>query len=169
MAGPSQTKKSDFLHQGRRDRLIKELDHDPYSSKKKIAEPSVCRDCGAVLQQGRWIWDERPENAHEVLCPACQRIQDRFPGGYLTLGGDFLGPHKQEIMNLIRNLAESEKAERPLKRMMEMVERNGDLICTFTDPHLARRIGEAVHKAYQGTLDFKYTKEDVLLRIAWHR
>jgi hypothetical protein len=40
---------------------------------------------------------------------------------------------------------------------------------TTTDPHLARRIGEALHDAYKGTLDYQYNKEDNLLRVTWSR
>lgn len=169
MPGPSKSKQNDHLHQGRKDRLLKEMDHDPYHSKQKIPEPSVCSECGAVFHKGRWSWDERPADAHEVLCPADQRIRDRVPAGFLTLGGDFLTQHKDEIMNLIRNKAEQEGKAHPLKRIMGMEEQEGKLVFTFTDAHLTRGIGEALHSAYEGELDYEYTKEDIMLRVTWQR
>lgn len=169
MTGPSKSKQNDYLHQGRKNRLLKEMDHDPYHSKQKLHEPSVCSECGAVFHKGRWSWDEPTPGAHEVLCPADQRIRDRVPAGILTLSGEFLAQHKDEIMNLIRNKAEQEGKEHPLKRIMDMEEQEGELVITFTDAHLPRGIGEALHRAYEGELDYEYTKEDIMLRVSWHR
>ena len=169
MTGPSKSKKADHLHQGRKDRLLKEMDHDPYHSKRKISEPSACSECGAVFHKGRWSWDERPADAHEVLCPACQRIMDRVPAGFLTIGGDFFDQHKEEIMNLIHNIVERESKEHPLQRIMGMEEQDSGTVFTFTDAHLTRGIGEALHRAYEGELDYEYTKEDIMLRVSWHR
>ena len=48
------------------------------------------------------------------------------------------------------------------------VQANGEgFVVTTTDPHLARRIGEAVHKAYKGQLEFHYNKQENLLRVTW--
>lgn len=45
---------------------------------------------------------------------------------------------------------------------------NGMLI-TFTDPHLARGVGDALHHAYKGELDFAYQAEERILRASWSR
>lgn len=37
------------------------------------------------------------------------------------------------------------------------------------DEHLARNIGEAVHSAYRGELEYHYNKEENLLRVHWAR
>ena len=47
-------------------------------------------------------------------------------------------------------------------------EGNGVLITT-TDIHLARGIGEAIHHAYQGDLEFHYNPAENLLRVNWSR
>jgi hypothetical protein len=163
------SKRTDYLRQGRKDRLIQERVHDTYKSKRKLPEPTVCPECGAVFHHGRWDWSERPVTAHEELCPACHRIHDKVPAGFLTLSGEFLSVHQDEIMNLIHNFVNLEKAEHPLKRMMSIEAQQGSLLITFTDPHLARGVGEALHHAYQGKLDFKYTEEDNVLRVSWAR
>lgn len=162
-------KSKDYLRQGRRDRLIHELDHDPYHSKLKLTEPTICPDCNAVFSHGRWSWQAAPANAHQQLCPACQRIKDKVPAAFLTLQGDFLAAHLDEIMNLIHNYEEREKAEHPLKRIMGSEEHEESLEMTFTDAHLARGIGEAIHHAYEGDIDYQYTKEDIMLRVTWSR
>jgi hypothetical protein len=40
---------------------------------------------------------------------------------------------------------------------------------TTTDIHLARGIGEALHHAYQGELEYHYHEKDNLLRVVWTR
>lgn len=164
------TQTSDYLRQGKHDRLIRELDHDPYHAKRKLKQPTVCPECDAVFNQGRWTWaDKAPSGAEQHLCPACQRIKDRVPAAFLTLSGDFIRDHKDEIMNLIHNYEKREWAEHPLKRIMKIEEQDDSTLLTFTDAHLARGIGDALHNAYRGELDYQYTKEDIMLRINWSR
>lgn len=167
MTGSNRT--TDIPRQGRHDRLIRELDHDPYHSKRKITEPAVCPDCGAIYSKGRWSWGEAESGPHEHLCPACQRIHDRVPAAFLTLRGDFLDVHRDEIMNLVNNYERREKAEHPLKRIMHVEQKENETEITFTDAHLARGIGEAIHHAYEGDIDYQYTPEDIMLRVSWER
>ena len=77
-----------------------ELVHDSYKSKRKLPEPTRCPKCGATFHKGRWTWDIAPAQAHEHICPACHRIQDKFPAGYVTLGGEFFRQHREEILGL---------------------------------------------------------------------
>ena len=167
MTGPK--KPADYLRQGRKDRMLRELEHDPYHSKLKAKEPTACPDCGAVFQHGRWSWADTPAGAHEQACPACLRIRDRVPAAFLTLRGEFLTKHEDEIMHLISNYEKREREEHPLKRIMASEDQDDGFVITFTDAHLARGIGEAIHNAYEGELDYQYTKEDIMLRVTWTR
>lgn len=166
----SNTQPPNLHHENRQDRLIRELVHDPYHSKQKLTEPTVCPECGAFYHDGRWQWGTAAAGAHKTICPACHRIQDHCPAGFLTLSGEFLAEHKDEILHLLRNVEQREKAEHALKRLMAVEEQeDGSVLVTFTDPQLARAAGEAVHNAYQGDLDFAYQKDEFLLRVTWTR
>lgn len=151
------------------DRLIQEQVHDAYKSKGKLPEPTVCPQCGAVFHGGRWSWSDAPAGAHSENCPACHRIHDHFPAGFVSLHGPYFQANREEILHLVRNLEQKEKAEHPLQRIMgEDAEGDGVLITT-TDLHLARGIGDALHHAYQGELEYHYNPEENLLRVHWTR
>lgn len=157
------------FHPVRRDHLLQEREHDAYQLKGKLPEPSVCSSCGATFHDGRWQWGVAPAAAQHVTCPACHRIRDRFPAGFVTFDGDFLKAHRDEIEHLVRNEEQHQRVEHPLKRIMDMEATENELRITTTDIHLARSIGEAVHRAYQGELDFHYNPEQILLRVHWTR
>ena len=162
------------LTQGRyfkqeRTRVYPDGRQDTYRETKKHEEPTICRACGSLFTNGRWTWDEIPEHANEATCPACKRIHDRFPAGIVTLSGLFLNEHKEEILNMVHNICKLEVSEHPLERLMEINEELKDqIIIKTTGTHLARRIGDAVRRAYQGALDYSYDGED-FLRIGWRR
>lgn len=155
------------FHPIRRDRLLQEHVHDSYKIKGKLHEPSVCPTCHAVFHLGRWQWMPEPEGATKHVCPACMRIHDHYPAGYVTLSGPFFVAHRDEIMHLVRNTEKHEREEHPLKRIMGSEEKNGMSVVTTTDIHLARLMGEAIHHAYQGRLEFHYNPEQNLLRVTW--
>lgn len=156
-------------HPARGDRLIHEREHDPYRMRAKAPDPSACPGCGAVYMDGRWHWMDRPDGAHEDLCPACRRVRDKAPAGFLTLGGAFFAAHRDEILERVTHVEAHEKAEHPLERIMAVTPQGDGVEVTFTDIHLARAAGEAVHHAYQGVLDFHYAPEEYLLRVSWRR
>lgn len=153
------------------DRRIAEHVHDPYKTRLKLPEPTVCPDCGATYHEGRWHWPayEPSRDTHRERCQACHRIHDGYPAGWLTLAGGFVCEHRGEIERLARHIEAQEKAEHPLHRIMDMREENGGLVITTTDIHLPRRIGEGLYDAYRGKLDFHYDEESYLLRVRWTR
>lgn len=152
---------------GRRDRLVKDQYHDTYREGKKRTEPSVCPQCGAVFSGGRWAWSEAPEGAASFICPACQRVADDFPAGYVELQGAFFELRRDEILNLVKNEEKQEKGEHPLERIMQVRTENGHTLITTTGVHMARRIGEAVVRAYQGDLTFTYGDNEKTIRVNW--
>jgi NMD protein affecting ribosome stability and mRNA decay len=153
----------------RHDQLRPERVHDTYKLPGKLPEPAVCAKCGAVFHAGRWQWAERPANAHAVTCPACQRIEDHYPAGFVDIGGAYFAAHRDELMNLLRHREAREKGEHPLARIMAIEDTADGVLATTTDIHLARDLGEALHHAHQGELEFHYNEGENLLRVHWRR
>ena len=151
----------------RRDRQIEETVHDPYKARYKPQEPSVCPTCGVLYEHGRWHWKPRPAGAAEHVCPACQRVKDKYPAGFVTLEGKFLAEHRDELMQLVHNEETRAKNEHPMERIIAIEQDGGKTVITTTDLHLPRRIGDALHHAYQGTLDTNYSKDEYCVRVHW--
>jgi NMD protein affecting ribosome stability and mRNA decay len=165
------SRRSSAPKSGSRQRFVRAYDRDPdpYLAHGKIKGSARCPDCGAVSFRGRWSWRAAPATAKEHRCPACQRVHDRVPAAYLTLRGAFVRSHEKEIMGLVRNVESRERKEHALKRLMDTERRKDDIVLTFTDAHLARAVGEALHHAHHGKLVLEYTKQDVMLRAFWTR
>jgi len=153
----------------RQDRLIKERVHDAYKLRRKLPEPTVCPECGAVYSNGRWQWIPKPPDAREETCPACNRVRDKMPAGFLFLGGPFFDENRVEILNLVLNRGKQAAKQRPLKRIIDVVDQDDGVLVTTTDMALARTIGKAVHNAYQGDLEFQHVKEQSELEVRWRR
>lgn len=141
---------------------------DPYQAQQKLQDPTACRQCGAVYHQGRWQWGQQPMGAHEDSCPACRRVNDRFPAGTVTLRGDIVRQHKDQIIGLARNEEAAEKGEHPLNRIISVEETDEGLVISTTDIHLPRRIGEALKRAFHGELAMHFDEAGYFLRIDWH-
>ena len=161
------------FHPLRRDRLPLETLMDSYKSRGKLSEPTVCSGCSAVFRAGRWQWLAKPQDiqkhARQTLCPACHRVRDHFPAGYVSLSGKFFAEHEQEILQLIQHRETREKTRHPLQRIMAIEKAEQSTMVTTTDIHLARNIGEALQHAYQGELELRYSPDQNLLRASWSR
>lgn len=142
---------------------------DPYLEAGKPPQDARCPECGVVFHHGRWTWGAAPRDAVPTTCPACLRIQDRFPGGYLTLKGPFVQAHREELRQLVQAREAYERAEHPLERVMDIGERAESLEITTTGNHLARAIGNAVRAAYDGQLKVRYQSDENLVRAVWTR
>lgn len=146
-----------------------EHNHDPYKSERKPGGHVACPECKAVFAKGRWQWGTPDASARDELCPACRRIRDRLPAGFVRIDGPFFREHRDEMLKLVRNHAEHVKSEHALERIMAIEDHDEHTMVTTTDIHLARGIGEALHHAYQGSLDFEYLEAEPLLRVHWSR
>ena len=101
----------------RRDRLIHEHVHDPYKTRLKLVDPSVCPQCGAVYESDRWRWGPAPADAGEQLCQACHRINDQYPAGEVHLSGEFLALHQGQKTRAYHPPARQRRHEGPVTRM----------------------------------------------------
>ncbi len=157
-------------YRGRRIDGRAQQDHmlDPYQAQHKLKEPTVCPTCGAVYHKGRWQWGQRPAEAHEEPCPACRRIAEELPAGTVTLHGAFAREHKDEITGLARHEEAAEKREHPLNRIIAIADTPEGLVIDTTDIHLPRRLGEAVRRAFHGTLAMHFDDAEYFVRVDWH-
>lgn len=145
--------------------------HDPYVTPGKYHEGTRCGTCGAVYREGRWQWPSQTESAPaaSAACPACRRIEDRFPAGYLSLTGPYVAAHRDELERIAHKVAQQEGAEHPLNRIMGIDAKDGGIEITTTDVHLPRRIGEALKRAHDGELSITFARDACEIRVSWRR
>ncbi len=151
-----------------------DTEKDPYLLKMEPEEMAMCTDCSAVYQHKRWRLPteeelEKKESYAKVVCPACQKIRDKFAGGYVTLRGEFLKDHKEEILNLIRNKEERARYTNPLERIIEINESGDTIEITTTTDKFAQRIGRVLHKAFSGKVEYKWSDDVKIARVTWTR
>ncbi|MBI5326813.1 MAG: ATPase [Deltaproteobacteria bacterium] len=149
--------------------------NDPYLPKEGPHDMAVCKKCHAIYHNKRWSIDEAlyqrekgNKKALLILCPACQKIRDRYAEGFVILKGDYLKGHKKDILNLIKNEEERATGYNPLERIIEIKDRDNVVEITTTHEKLAQRIGKKMHKACQGDLEIKMT-QDRVTRVVWER
>jgi len=152
-----------------RDRIFDAKRHDPYQEAGKYAEPAHCGACGALFHRGRWQWGQALPGGSTVTCPACRRIADKLPAGFVTLEGAFVEAHRDELVHLARNEAERERGEHPMHRIMDVDAGAVRVVVTTTDIHSPQRIGEALKSAYDGELDVHYGEDEYTVRVNWRR
>jgi hypothetical protein len=143
---------------------------DPYAVRRKLESPTLCPECHAVFEKGRWRWrEEWPSDIHKEACPACCRARDRYPAGFVSLEGAFVRAHRREVLDIIRSEQQRESAEHPLNRVMSIEDRPGGLLVTSTDVHLPRLIGEAMRRSHKGQLRVTYDRHYYSIRVEWRR
>jgi NMD protein affecting ribosome stability and mRNA decay len=154
----------------RGNKLIKDDIHDPYFVREGYRDPSICEKCGVLFRNKVFEWTQKvPSNAARMICPACRRIEDGFEGGIVVLEGDFLARHKSDILNTIENTEEAEKKKRPLERIISINDQGSRIELRTTYEHIARRIGEAIRKAFKGDLTLQYPTGEKYARVFWRR
>ncbi len=142
---------------------------DSYRDSEKLPDPTRCPKCSATYRKGHWTWGKAPADAYLHKCPACRRIEDDFPAGYVTLKGAFVAEHRAEVLNLVKAREARAKSEHPLQRIIDVKPTATGVVVTTTDAHLARGIAKAVQAAFKGELDLSYSKSENLLRATWTR
>ncbi len=150
-------------------RLAEEV-HDPYRAGRKPRGPQRCSRCGAVYLRGHWRWQGvTPPPPATMVCPACRRINDRYPAGEIIVTGAFATAHAGEVLHLLRNVEAAETREHPLHRIIAVKRRGGTIEVTTTDVHLPRRLGHALESAWGGKLNTHYDEQGYFARVTWER
>jgi hypothetical protein len=123
-----------------------------------------------VYEKGRWRWKEEwPSGIHQETCPACCRVLDRYPAGFVSLEGPMVRENRREVLDIIRSEQRRETLEHPLNRIMSIEERPAGLMVTTTDVHLPRLIGEAMRRSHKGTLRVTYDRHYYSIRVEWRK
>lgn len=176
MPGPARGNRDELTPSGQpmiRNAIVTPTNQDAYRLSRKFPEPTVCTECKAVYQGGRWRWQPAGEGpgkaAKQTVCPACRRVRDAYPAGTLTISGEFLRLHKADVMAALRAEEELERAEHPMNRVIDLEEGETRIVVTTTDIHLPRRIAEALYRAYEGELTVDYADDEESVRVTWKR
>jgi hypothetical protein len=150
---------------------------DPYLPKGARKSISVCESCHAVYMNKRWysgpdVYEGVVSKAGttNMVCPACLKIRDNFPGGILTLKGNYVLLHKPDLMKLVKNEEERAHGMNPLERVMSVKEDGyGSIVISTTNEKLAQRIGRAIKKAFHGDVAYRWSHDNKLARVDWER
>lgn len=150
---------------------------DSYLPRGASRKVSVCEGCRAVYMNKRWYAEQeidetalRSPDAAKVVCPACLKIRDNFPGGIVTLKGDYVLPHKQDLLKLVRNEEARARGLNPLERIMSVKENGyGSIVISTTNEKMAQRLGRAVKKAFHGEVAYHWSHDNKLVRVDWER
>ncbi|HJV36174.1 BCAM0308 family protein [Geomonas sp.] len=143
---------------------------DVYLPKRGLPEGAHCKGCGITYHNKRWQIEGVEQGAScEVLCPACQRMEDHNPGGVVTLSGPYLAVHKEEILNAIRQQEAKSREKNPIGRIMEIKEDNGQITVTTTEDKLAQKLGREVFRSQKGELHYQWSHDQRMVRVEWMR
>ena len=149
---------------------------DPYLLTRGLNGGAVCTKCHSVLQKKRWTINDElyikkasMKGTVKVHCPACKKMKDRFPGGILKLGGNFLREHRDEIMKLVKNEEQRARGFNPLERIIGVSDIESGIEITTTNEKLAQRLGKSLQRSFQGKVVYKWSSGTKLLRAEWNR
>jgi NMD protein affecting ribosome stability and mRNA decay len=149
----------------RRSRRVPDAERATKTPARKPAETRVCASCGLIVQEGRWLRGPAPTGSvHLGLCPACERIKEKQPGGTIRIHAGLI-PYREEIEGMISHAEAAESAEHPLERLMAFEETRDGLVVTTTGIHLARLVANKLRRRFHGKLKVAYKKEEALFQV----
>jgi hypothetical protein len=139
--------------------------------------PRICQGCGAVYAKRRWTTTglPTPQRLRAIaapdmtLCPACRMTAERRFAGEVRVSGAFVAGHRAEVEHLIRNEAERAAEDNPLARIVRLDRSSTGFTVKTTTEHLAKRIGQALHKALHGSVRYRFSHENKFAHVMWSR
>jgi len=93
--------------------------------------------------------------------------QQKLEDDTIELRGAVERQQKDDIVRLARHQEEAEKSEHPLNRIISIDEDADGIVINTTDIHLPRRIGEAVERAFHGSLNEDCDEGGYFVRVNW--
>ena len=149
---------------------------DPFLPHEGFREPSLCTSCKSAYHHKRWSQDseiyrelELSPKLHWVTCPACQKVAAGYPEGVVTLRGDYLWEHEQEILRLLGNVEQKMSARNPQERIIRMAREEDNLVIETTEEKLAAHLGRVLQRAHKGELKISWAGNPDICRVSWER
>jgi hypothetical protein len=137
----------------------------------KCPSHTCCPKCHLIFLNGVWkrTTSRNSGSNYWKLCPACVQIRGGLAGGVAQFTGTYAISHRQDLLNRIHNVEKQVLRERPLERIIDIVEDRRGIAVSATTEHLIARIGKAIERDFGGNLELKYALEDKLAFAHWHR
>lgn len=159
--------------------IKKRVDHLQPQSAVPEREPAVCKICGAVYRNKRWVRSRQASEPPKkqpyeppflTICPACEKKAEELPGGVVYLRGKFLSQHWDEVEATLLNEADRTADKNATARIIEWSnDPDGTVTITTTTEHLAQRLGRSLKKAFHGDVRYDFSHENKLVRVYWER
>jgi NMD protein affecting ribosome stability and mRNA decay len=135
-------------------------------------EPLVCPDCDNVYRNKQWYLPEQVDqdelgDAESYVCPGCKKIRDGYYYGELTMKGDFMQDHTEEISNMIENEVERVQEDNPLSKLVQIDHDDDTVYVRTTNYKLAEHLGRSLYRAFEGDLDMD--RSEYINRVHWER
>ena len=111
-----------------------------------------------------------PTGEHRALCPACQRIRDRYPAGEVRISGEFARAHRDEI--LARSPPRRGAREGGASAAAPDGRARGRRALCWSPPPTSTwrtRSGARCTDAFKGELHAPWQEKGDLLRVSWTR
>jgi len=89
--------------------------------------------------------------------------------GIVYISGNFFNQRRDEIVNMLKNEEEKEVDHNPLDRIMGIVEDKDGVRVETTSESLAVHLGRMLYHSYGGDVEYKFSDEQKLARVFWHR
>lgn len=164
----------------------KEFIDDPYSMKQAPKGLLECPECHAVFYRKRWSFPEPSSSQTQkstaaspkkptkqilipqnFVCPACRKLRDSYPEGFLKIHWPNWETHKAEVLGLIHNEEHQAVRNNPLERVMTIRTRPDGADIETTTEHFAQRLGKHLDRAFKGSIKYQWSHKDKCVRIAW--
>ncbi|MFI5305130.1 MAG: BCAM0308 family protein [Nitrospiria bacterium] len=149
---------------------------ESYFPREGPNEPRQCSTCKAVYHHKRWYLKDDSvaiellkKPIEMTICPACRKTEDHFPGGVITLKGEYLALYKDQILHLIRNEEGRAKQVNPMEGIISIKDLGSSVEIHSTNERFAQKVAQAIKRAHKGEISYHWTHGDKFVRVEWQR
>lgn len=145
---------------------------DSYIAREGPHEPTQCNVCQSVYHHKRWYLKDDPialeilkEPIEMVICPACRKTGDHFPGGIVTIKGDDLSHSKDQMLHMIRNEEARAKQINPMEGIISIKDQGSSIEIHTINEKFAQKIGKEIKRAFKAAVSYHWTHGDKFVRV----